>query len=81
MSFTLQEEQSRDRVFTAVSKTGDVFDAAELTMSEVFSVLTVLFSTVVQTTGMDIDETVKTLGMMLHEMNKIDITKIRGSIQ
>ena len=81
MTLTLQEEQSRDRVFTAVSEAGEVFDKADLSMSEVFSVLTVLFSTVVQSTGMDIDETVRTLGMMLHEMNKIDITKIKGSIQ
>ena len=81
MTLTLQEEQSRDRVFTAVAKTGEVFDEADLSMSEVFSVLTVLFSTVVKTAGMDIDETVKTLGSMLHAMDQIDITKIRGSIQ
>mgnify|MGYP006298430099 CR=1 FL=1 len=81
MRFTLQDQKSRDKIFTAVEKTSEVFSDSDLTVSEVFSVLTILFSTVVRTSQMNIDDTVGTLGRMLHAMEEVDESKIKESLQ
>jgi hypothetical protein len=81
MSSTLQDEQARDRVFTAVSKASEMFGDSDLSLFEVMSVLTVLFATVVKAGDMDIDETVATLRTMLHKMEAVDAIAIKAGLQ
>jgi hypothetical protein len=81
MSLTLQEEQARDRIYTAVSKASDIFGDSDLSLLEVMSVLTVLFATVVKAGDMDIDEVVSTLRVMLHKMEAVDAITIKAHLQ